>query len=332
MSEEIRRASTSQMQLPSTAAATADSAREDSGMHTVSRFDYVMTDHPAWTSHGTSRSRAFAMADNDASIVTIDGASQLAHSGRPPACDGFTFSIEDGDGSSQFGPDSALAHMGHVGRYRNPSLWDALATAITRQVVRASQARKMYRNLCRTFGTPVVSHDERPSPPVMDVMGDDAPSSRDLRALIEHWTLPSPLEVLELTDADFASVGMAFKRRALRSASVAYLEHHDEWAAVSAVELVGLLQRVSYIGPWTAAAAVADHTNDWSLYAYDDLAVRTWARRAMPEVRWADDELTFARQWRHLSGSQLASATLLTLAWGDRYVRSDAVSRDTRGS
>src|SRR5690606_32961061 len=80
--------------------------------------------------------------------------------------------------------------------------------------------------------------------------------------------------------------------------------------------LVEELQNVPRIGPWTAGAAVADHTHDWSLYPHGDLAVRTWAKAAAPDVDWPTTEPQFAERWRTITGPCLGLATLFTLAWG----------------
>jgi hypothetical protein len=53
----------------------------------------------------------------------------------------------------ELGP--ALGSLGAVARFANPSLWDAIGTAIIRQVVRAAQARAQYQALCAAHGTPV---------------------------------------------------------------------------------------------------------------------------------------------------------------------------------
>ncbi|MGW5251251.1 hypothetical protein ACWEQN_47725 [Streptomyces sp. NPDC004129] len=46
-----------------------------------------------------------------------------------------------------------LAELGVTQRLANPWLRDAITTAILRQVVRADQARKLYRAWCSTYGT-----------------------------------------------------------------------------------------------------------------------------------------------------------------------------------
>ncbi|MBF6301457.1 hypothetical protein IU459_28535 [Nocardia amamiensis] len=179
----------------------------------------------------------------------------------------------------------------------NPNLWDALATAIVRQVIRARQARKLYLLFSRVYGQPV-SHGDTTA-----------------------WLFPGPQTILELSDQAFSELGVAFKRSALQAAARAYLEHGEAWTAMASsapdrLALIDALQAVPRIGPWTAGAAVADFTNDFSVYPYADLAVRTWARRLSPERMWHDDEPGFAAQWQELAGNQLSAWTLLTLAWG----------------
>ncbi|MBY8872325.1 hypothetical protein K7640_10785 [Micromonospora sp. PLK6-60] len=182
-------------------------------------------------------------------------------------------------------------------RLRNPSLWDALGTAIVRQVIRAGQARKLYREFCDRFGAAVARSDET-----------------------DIHSFPSPERVLTLSDGDFTDSGMAFKRRPLRRAAEAFLAHGAHWARLSPPVLVKELQTVSGIGPWSAGAAVADWSHDWALYPYGDLAVRTWARHADPGAAWPADEPAFAASWRRVTGEQLGTYTLLTLAFGCQQV------------
>ncbi|WP_329520058.1 hypothetical protein [Spirillospora sp. NBC_01491] len=180
-------------------------------------------------------------------------------------------------------------------RWRNPSLWDAIATAIVRQVIRADQARIQHRRLRRTFGPRL----DTPQGPI--------------------HALPTPETVAGLSRDDLADIGMAFKAAPLRNAALAYIEHGVKWAELPGGRLVEELQTVPRIGPWTAGAAAADHLHDWSLYPYSDLAVRTWAKTAAPDVDWPTDEQRFAERWRAITGDQLGPITLFTLAWGARH-------------
>jgi DNA-3-methyladenine glycosylase II len=130
---------------------------------------------------------------------------------------------------------------------------------------------------------------------------------------------PSPDTVLALPDDEFARLGMAFKRRPLRAAAEAYLEFSPKWTELDPHRLLAEIQTVPRIGPWTAGATVADATNDYTLYPFADLAVRTWAKHLASERNWPDTEPEFARVWQGLAAEQLSEWTLLTLAWGVRH-------------
>ncbi|MGQ0840581.1 hypothetical protein [Actinokineospora sp.] len=190
---------------------------------------------------------------------------------------------------------------GPVGRLRNPDLWEALATSIVRQVIRAGQARKLYRGFCQAHGEQV------------DTVAGPAP------------LFPTPETVLALPDDEFVRLGMKFFRRALRAGAEAHNKFGDDWSTLTAERLVVELQTVPRIGPWSAGATVADLTNDYRLYPYSDLAVRTWAARLAPSIEWAEAERDFAKQWRSLIGDGLSELTLLTLAWGARHATGVAI-------
>ncbi|MFF5291903.1 hypothetical protein [Paractinoplanes globisporus] len=191
----------------------------------------------------------------------------------------------------------ALERLGQVRRVRNADLWDAIGTAVIRQVVRAGQARDMYQLFCQLHGESLIS------------------------AAGSGFLFPDAEKVAGLAREAFDEAGMAFKRPALQAAAAAYLAHGPQWRAMQGSDLVAALQAVPRIGPWTAGAAVADFTGDFSLYPYTDLAVRTWARRAAPDIEWPSDEAAFGSVWRDLAGDRLSDLTLLTLAWGDNHAR-----------
>lgn len=183
-----------------------------------------------------------------------------------------------------------LEPCGPVARLRTPDLWEAVATAIIRQVIRADQARLMYQRFTGTYGKPV--EDGRIFPPTE--------------------------VVLSLGDGAFAELGMAFKRDPLRAAAQAVLDCGEKWAQSSPLELVDELQSIPRIGPWTAGAAVADATGDFSIYPYGDMAVRKYARQAFPDLELPDQEAAFAARWSSYSAtpSELSVLTALTLALG----------------
>jgi DNA-3-methyladenine glycosylase II len=261
-------------------------------------FDFVMVEHPAWQPTDNGSRRVFALPDGGRYLVTVSrrelARSPLASSGDTPTLDVFTVS----NGVLGELPElaTALAGLGFVVRFRNSDLWDAVGTAIIRQVIRAGQSKKLYRTFCEAHGERVELPDGG-----------------------TYALFPTPETVLDLKSDQFSSIGMAFKRRPLTAAAEAYLEHGAQWRELSPHALVDALQVVPRIGPWTAHAAVADWSNDWALYPYGDLAVRTWAMRAAPSYEWPTDEAAFGRVWRTLAGDYLSVLTLLTLAWGSQH-------------
>lgn len=266
----------------------------------------VMLDHPAWLSNpnGTAYRAVRAGMAVWTVVVTPNGDGTLIPelslsrgTGPAPAFDVM-------DPAVLSGPHELVAPLlngGVVARLANPDLWDALATAIVRQVIQAGHARNLYRAFCREHGAEVRT---------------SAGST---------WLFPSPETVLALTDSEFARLGLAFKRLPLRAAARSYLDSAPVWKGLDPATLASTVQSVPRIGPWTAGAAVADATNDYSLYPFADRAVRTWVQRLAPGREWPGSEPEFATIWRELAGEQLSAWTVLTLAWGVRHARTNGV-------
>ncbi len=255
-----------------------------------------MTEHPGWSVTTAGYQRVFCLPTGAQSLVRVEAGqvivSKLGPEAVEPRVD--TFEAKHAKtGVLELG--RALATLGAVARFRTPDLWDAIGTAILRQVIRAAQSKKMYRAFCEAHGRRVK-------------VGEGF-----------YSMFPRAEVVLSLCDEDFVSLGMAFKRAPLRAAASAYRANARQWRRLSLADLVDALQEVPRIGPWTARAAVADWSNDWSLYPYADLAVRTWARRAAPSFDWPREERAFGQTWRTVAGNSLSAVTLLTLAWGSRH-------------
>ncbi|MEU3563793.1 hypothetical protein [Kitasatospora sp. NPDC006786] len=275
-------------------------------MHTV-----LTTDHPAWQENTATGhlQRPLRTADGSwLATLTPDGLDLACVDGTEDTKP--TLVTTDPTSLPATVPAALLTSLRGLGpsvRAANPWLWDAITTAVLRQVVRADQARRLYRGWCATHGT------ELPVP------------WNALR------TAPTPETVLTLTDEQFAAVGTTFHRTALRAAAGAYLEHRTRWEQLEAPVLVAELVGVPRIGPWTAAAAAADFTGDFSVYPHADLAVRTWAARIAPDHPWpaADKpkkaEALFGAHWHRLAGNaprHLHTLTLSTLTWG-AHARTD---------
>ncbi|MGW2837594.1 hypothetical protein ACWCWD_07315 [Streptomyces sp. NPDC001493] len=257
----------------------------------------LTTDHPAWDTDGNGRLvRAVRSSSGlwcvswgvqELELRCVEGAEDVK-----PAV--LTTDPSQLPTTVPSGLREGLLGLGVTRRLANPWLWDAMTTAILRQVVRAEQARRLYRTWCRSYG-----HTVQTGSGVLAVA-------------------PAPERVLELSDDQFTAVGARFHRKALRAAASAYLEHGLHWRALSPDELVPALIEVPRIGPWTAAAATADFTGDFTLYPHADLAVRTWAARIAPDHSWPDTEKDFLPYWRSLAPTvrDLHTLTLATLTWG----------------
>jgi DNA-3-methyladenine glycosylase II len=279
--------------------ALARDVRHHSGpMPSEMSFTFVMTEHPSWMPAPAGRVRAVRTSDGGLWLAHVGGANlrlqPVLGTGCEPSSDVFELPPAQPVKAGELG--AALQGLGPVLRMRNGDLWDALGTAIFRQVIRASQSKRLYRAFCAAHGAPV-----------------QLPDGGCLR-LFPSWET-----VLTLPDEEFSSLGLAFKRRPLRAAARAFGENGARWGELAADVLLQELQRVPGIGVWTAGAAVADWSNDWQLYPYSDLAVRTWARRAAPQYPWPDDEVRFGDLWRSLAGANLSTLTVLTLAWGSQH-------------
>lgn len=261
-------------------------------------YQFVVTDHPAWRVTGPDKYRVFTFPDDGQWLVTIHGnelsSRPIAAGTSRPQPDIFT--LREPTAQQVLALSRPLAALGPVARFRTPDLWEAIATAIIRQVIRAAHARRLYRNLCDAYGQQITCPDGT-----------------------GYALFPGAETVLGLWDEQFASIGLTFNRQPLRTAAEAYLKQKAHWHDLAPAALVRELQQVPRIGRWTAGAAVADFSNDFTCYPYADLAVRTWARRAAPGYRWPDDEQSFGRLWQALAGDQLAPLTLLTLAWGSQH-------------
>src|SRR5260370_27485492 len=196
-------------------------------------FDFVMPVHAGWLPANAGRHRVFVTAGGGRWLAPAHDGMVALHPlapGPAPVLDVFTLP----DGPLTAAPDlvTALRGLGSTARFRNSDLWDALGMAIMRQVIRAAQSKKLYRVFCQAHGTQVRIPDGG-----------------------IYSLFPTPEIVLQLTDEQFSSLGLAFKRRTLRLAAEAYSSHGAQWRETSPSALLDALQVIPRVGPWTARAA-----------------------------------------------------------------------------
>ena len=268
------------------------------------RAQHVMFDHPSWVIDGGTIRRCVRVEGAVWLVTAKPGTTeteielqQVKGASAEPRFDVF----EPAELRGNRDLAAPLLRDGTVARMANPDPWDAVATSIIRQVIRAGQARKLYRLLCAEHGEAITT----------------AQGSGEL--------FPTAETVLEIRDEEFTRLGLAFKRAPLRAAAQTYLDLGHKWAEMGPGQLMEQLRSISRIGPWTAKATVTDLTNDYALYDYADLAVRTWAARLAPERVWPGEPAAFARAWEAATGDQLSAWTALTRAWGVRHANGVAL-------
>ena len=196
-----------------------------------------------------------------------------------------SFSIADLAESTPAPIRQNLARLDGLQRLGAGSYWEALGTAVIRQVIRAGQARRVWHRLAATL-----THCE-------EAIG----------------AFPTVERFLAASDADLAEAGLGFKIRTLRTVADVCQSERRRWDRLDPIELHDAWLSLPGIGPWSAGAAIADLRNAWQLYPHDDLAVRTWATRAFPELAIPTAAGPFLRRWTEWGGPAVGTLTVLTL-------------------
>lgn len=174
-----------------------------------------------------------------------------------------------------------------LARFATPSLWEALATGVVRQVVRASTARARYDRL--------------------------------LTAASAGAAFPSPESVLRCDARSMASLGLRFSWPTLSRLATWAIERgaDDQHPSQEREALLEEATSVGGVGPWTVGVAAWDCTNDPARYPVGDYVVQLGARRLAPLVDWPRRPDLFAAAWRSHVGERAGELTVLALAAAD---------------
>lgn len=147
--------------------------------------NYYLTDHYSWVKTETG---TFMCAHETADGLVYSVLSQDKHT------------LLEGNASyMEFKKNDKLVNSpsaAYIYRIQCPNLWDCIGTNIIRQVIRASQAKNMYRTFSEYVGERVI-----------------------LTGGIHYHLFPSPQKVLETPDSTYQRMGMSFKRDALKNAA-----------------------------------------------------------------------------------------------------------------
>jgi len=174
------------------------------------------------------------------------------------------------------------------------SLGEALIKAVIRQVISASQARKLLHRFITRFGTSC-SYDGTTC-----------------------YSFPSLHTIIQLPLDDLVSCGLGFKAKVIQQVARSLLENNleEQVRNVPTDVAITMLQRLKGIGHWTAHVTLCDVTSNWSLYPFDDLAVRRWAMQLWPEGNWPTRQLDFLRVWQEMNGAYTGNITFYFLTFG----------------
>lgn len=188
--------------------------------------------------------------------------------------------------ATRFRSQMPLTHMA------SPSLGEAVIKAVIRQVISASHARRLLHRFLTVWGPSLFDGETH------------------------SYGFPSLKQIAQLSSESLQAEGLGYKSRLLPRIASDLLEQHIEqqMTHLSHEALVERLQQVKGIGRWTARVAVCDVTGDWSVYPFEDLAVRTWAARLWPEYAWPKNEKDFLSAWKEVNGIYAGVVTFYLLA------------------
>lgn len=175
----------------------------------------------------------------------------------------------------------------------SPSLGEALIKAIIRQVITANHARKLIDTFIRRYGE---HHTYQGT---------------------TYYHFPSLETIAALALEDLKACGLGFKAKVVQETAVRILEQglEDSVRRVPHEEALCILQSIKGVGRWSARVALCDLFGWWQGYPFEDLAVRTWARKLWPEVPWPTDEHTFSATWQALHGTAVGMITCYLLSY-----------------
>ena len=97
--------------------------------------------------------------------------------------------------------------------------------------------------------------------------------------------------ILEIPLEELVSCGLGFKAKLIKN-TITWIKEdglQERLGNMSAEAAIENLQKMKGIGDWTARIVMCDLSGNWSLYPFDDLAVRTWAARLWPDRNWSSN-------------------------------------------
>ncbi|MCW2982942.1 MAG: hypothetical protein JWR63_512 [Conexibacter sp.] len=191
----------------------------------------------------------------------------------------------------------ALAGELRILRVPTPTVWEALATGVLRQVVRAGTARRRYGRLVATAAN--------------------------------DGAFPSPEQILRCDEREMAALGLRFcwPKLMVLAQWAAEVGAADGHTAADSDALLDDAASLSGLGPWTLGVAAWDCSNDPERYPFGDYVVQAGVARLFPGVDWPRRPDRFAPAWSDHCDDDLGPLTVLALLAADDHVWSTLTAR-----
>ncbi|MFI9509064.1 hypothetical protein [Nocardia sp. NPDC052566] len=260
----------------------------------------LLLDHPAWFTTSDGRAHR-VVGDTTGGMSLITGhqlpsglfiCQQPIGDRAAPAIDSY---FDPGELVGPLALAAPLRALGPVTRMANPLLWDALGTAVLANFIARKNWAGLHRRLCRVVGRCVQT------------------------TVGSVWVFPTPQALLGIGDDRVADVALRVKTPALQLIAEAYLAHGAQWNTVMATGgnadtlVEAITVQVPQLDRATIARAVADHSNDFSVYPTDHL-LRAAMCQLSTRRTWPVDDTEFRAEWHAVTGDQRSLWTVLTLA------------------
>ncbi len=172
-------------------------------------------------------------------------------------------------------------------RLSTPTVWEAAATAVIRQVVHRNQARVSFQRICERFGATTLIDGHL------------------------RYAFPTAETIVTTSESQLRETGIGFKARTLQTLAAWASDANEHLAADEMYEALTSLRGV---GDWTASVTLCDFFSDFRYYPVEDLAVRAQVRALWPRRRWPSAPLDFADAWRSITAPYTDIVTAFVLA------------------
>lgn len=272
--------------------------------HNADRSSRLMIDHPGWstTPEGQAQ-RAFRSGDTEWVLTcrligtTFEPTIDVVHQGSTEVdVAALVNSFDPALLPQPFRDTPAIRDHGRLHRVRTTDLWESLIPQLIRghARVRSFQVIQRYRRLSTTIG------------------------GRLATSLGTILTPPRPETIAAAGSDDWGELAPLSWIQPLRRATEAYLEHQHSWTHLPSDRLQDALCTLPHIGTQSAAAIIADLTNEFDRYEFVDFGTAGRWDQFSHELDHVYSPRDFQTAWNQVTTSQRATLAALSIDWNLR--------------